>query len=691
MLLTLVSSLVSPFSLQTRAEEGMWTFDNLPLKQLKEKYGFEPTREWLDHVRLSSVRFNDGGSGSFVSPNGLVMTNHHVAMGQLQKMSTAERNFVATGFYAATQNDEVKCADLELNVLDSYENITDRVRAAVKPDMNETQALKARQAEMAKVEKESTDKTGLRSDIVTLYQGGEYWVYRYKKYTDVRLVMAPERQIAFFGGDADNFTFPRYDLDMTFFRVYENGKAISSPHFLKWNNRGAAKDELVFVSGHPGRTERLLTHQQLKLKRDVQNPLTLKFLQKRIDILNAFSKKGPEQARRALGEIFGLSNSLKAYQGEYDGLLDESLMNRHKLMEQDFKKRVAENPELNREYGDVWEKIADLTKKQELALKQGVIGNLRSRYATIAQTLIRVAEEREKKDEERQAGFHEAQLDEIKGFLFSPAPIYADQEEASIAGLLQLALDELGPEDPFVKTVLNGKAPAVFAKEVTSTTKLGDPAFRKSLFEGGKAAITASTDPFIQIMQKLGPLYKEREDRNRKEINAPLAALSERLAKARFAVYGKNSYPDATFTLRLSFGTVKGYPMNGTQAPYKTTLFGLFDRALSFDQDGDFALPKRYWDRKDKLDLTTPVNFVNTCDIIGGNSGSPVINRNGELVGLIFDGNIESLPGNFIYDEAKNRAVAVHPAFIMEALRKLYDAPALANEIEGNAAKAAGQ
>jgi len=667
------------------ADEGMWTFDNPPTKQLQEKYNFTPTKEWLDHVRLSSVRFMDGGSGSFVSPNGLVMTNHHVAMGQLQKMSTAEQNFVATGFYAPTPEQEAKCPDLELNVLVDMVNVTSRITGAVKPGMKPADALKARKEEQARIEKEYSDKTGLRCDVVSLYNGGEYWLYQYKRYTDIRLVMAPERQIAFWGGDDDNFTYPRYDLDMAFFRVYVDDQPLSTPDYLKFNAAGAENNELVFVSGHPGSTSRLDTYTMMEMQRDYSYPMTLEMIQKRLDVLRSYSKKGPEQERRALGQIFGLENSKKALGGQYQGLLDAKLMAKAKADEEAFRARVNANPEWKKAYGDGWKTIEKVIAKQKKEFGSRSYGSLAlsSSFARYAQTLVFAAAERKKPDMERLDGYHDVQLERAKLRLFSPAPIYKDLEEATFTSMLQMAVDKAGTADPIVSAVLKGRSAEKAAQEMIAATTLDKPDVRKALFEGGAEAVAQSTDPFIVVIRELEPMLRERQEKSRKETESLLTPASEKIANARFAVYGKNMYPDATFTLRLSYGAVKGYPMNGTKAPYKTTLYGLYDRALGFDQEGAWALPPRFWDRQKDLDLSTPANFVCTADIIGGNSGSPVINRNAELVGLVFDGNIESLVGDSVYDENANRCVAVHSAFIIEGLRKLYDAGKLADEIEG--------
>ncbi len=667
------------------ADEGMWTFDNPPLKQLQERYGFTPTKEWLDHVRLSSVRFMDGGSGSFISPNGLVLTNHHVAVGQLQKISSAEKDYVASGFYAPTPEEELKASDLEINVLISMEDVTKRVQAALKEGMTSAEALKARDAEIARIEKESLDKTGLRSDVISLYHGGEYWLYRYKKYTDIRLVMAPERQAAYFGGDYDNFTYPRYDLDMAYFRVYEDGKPVESKNFFKWNPEGLDEGDLVFVSGNPGSTDRLYTFARLEYLRDDSYPMVMDYIEKYIRVLREYAARGAEEARRAQIQIFGLENSKKALTGEYRGLRDNELMERKKKEEEDFRKTIAGNSRWQAEYGEAWSMVADALQKSAAGARGRTFRRfIGSRLAGIATTIVRYVEEVRKPDSERLPGFHESELSELKFYLLSPAPVYKDLEETLLASGFSWSLEALGREDWFVKGVLGPDgAPEEAAKMLIQGTRLAEVDFRKSLIEGGIEAVEKSSDPLIVVVRKLNPEMRAQEKWDRDNIQSVLTAAGEKLAQARFAVYGKTTYPDATFTLRLSYGAATGFPMNGTIAPYKTTLYGLYDRSWSFDRKGDFSLPERFWDKKDRLDLRTPVNFVSTCDIIGGNSGSPVINRKAELVGLIFDGNIESLVGRFVYDQKSNRAVAVHAAYMLEALRKLYDAGAMADEIIG--------
>ncbi len=675
--------LLATLALPVTADEGMWTYFNLPKKQLKEKYGFEATQEWLDHLRLSSVRFNDGGSGSFISPS-LVITNHHVASGQLQKISTANKDYLKDGFLAKTQAEEIKCADLELNVLMSMEEVTARVNSVVKPEMNPVQARQARAAEIAAIQKESTEKTGLRSDVVTFYQGSEMWLYRYKKYTDVRIVFAPEKQAAFFGGDPDNFTFPRFDMDVTIMRVYENDKPIASPHHLKWNSNSAKDGDLIFVSGHPGTTQRNITMAQIAYQRDVRYPRVLNLLKRWLTALNEYGAQGKEQYRQAEEDIFSLENTQKAYIGQYQGLLDKNIIAKKQAEENDLRAKVEANAEWKAAYASAWDEIAQAQAKLNEIDKQRRFRSVGNSSLLQMGALLPIYAQLSKAPEAARG----ADLEGLRERLFSPAPIYPALEEKMIATTVQLALDELGADDPFVKTLLEGKTPAEFAKAAVAGTKLADLAYRKSLAEGGEEAIKAANDSMIALAQKVMPLQRETEAMVA-PLDAQIAAASEKIGKARFAVYGRSQYPDANFTLRLSYGTVKGYPMNGTIAPSRTTFYGLYDRVHSFGNKEPFNTPQRFLDRVSKLDLATPLNFVTTNDIIGGNSGSPLVNRAGEFVGIAFDGNIESLVGNFIYDDTSNRTVAVHAAGIMEAMRKLYDANALADEIEGKMAKSA--
>ncbi len=681
-----------------RAEEGMWTLDNVPLKKLMEKYHFKPTQEWLDHIRLASVRINDGGSASFISPDGLLLTNHHVARGQLQKNSTADHDYIKNGFLAMTQADEMKSPDLEINVLVGMQNVTDRVQGAAKGIKDPAAAIKAREAAIAEITKESKDKTGNRSDIVSLYNGGEYWLYVYKVYTDVRIVFAPEEEAAFFGGDPDNFTYPRYDTDMAIFRVYENGKPIHCENYLKWSAKGADPGDLVFVSGHPGSTERDQTLAQLMLTRDVVTPNVIEYLSRRIAAAQDFARQGPEQARLVNTLIFGLQNSLKVYLGRRVALADKTIIEKKTADENDFKARIKANPEWQKEYGDAWETIAKGEELIRPEVKAQVFRRTDSRLLSLALTLVQYSAEIKKPDAERLAQFHDANLEGLKFQLASPAPVSTVLEKLYMTVALNLAVEKLGKNDVYVAAVLNGDDVPTAINKLVDGSKIADPAFRKSLMDGGPEAIAASTDPMIVAARRLDPVVREFNKRMRDTVSSILTPAGEKLGKARFLAYGHDMYPDATFTLRLSYGSVGGmeyfngrdkepqivgYEYNGTIAPPFTTFYGLYDRAASFGNRFPFKLTEKQEAARNTVNLSTPINFVTNNDIIGGNSGSPVVNKDGELVGLVFDGNIESLAGDFVFDGTKNRTVAVHSAGMLEAMRKIYHADALANEIEG--------
>jgi Peptidase S46 len=691
-----------------KRDEGMWTFDSPPLKILFDKYGFTPSKEWLDTLRLASIRFTTGGgSGAFVSANGLVITNHHIVMEQLQRLSTTNRDIVTNGFVAASQGQELKCSDVELNVLVSMENITARLLLIAKQGMSDDEVFKARQREIRAIENEANTKNSARVEVVSLYAGGEYWLYTYKRYTDVRLVVAPELQAANFGGDYDNFTYPRYALDFALVRVYENGKPLHSTHFLKWNTAGASAKELLAVSGHPGATNRLNTYSQFVFNRDIFYPFMLRRINTLLLASKKYAERGQNEARQALDDILNYENAKKSLIGEYQGLQNRAIEEKCKRSEAEIRAKVNADGDLQRLYGNAWEIIERIAQKQSVIFKE-YTSTFSTPLADIAFALIRYTIEAESAGADKSANkptsrtnaAHTTEsvktlLADLRTQALAPTAIELDYEEAKIAGELEFLLSELSAGDPLVKIMLGEgsilRTPREVAREAMRGTRLTDVSFRRALLEGGRKAIDRSTDPMIVFMRKLVPLWLDREEYQRINIQAPLASALEKLALARFAVYGKSAYPDATFTLRLSFGEIQGYPMNGTIAPPRTTLYGLFDRAQSFannfsrlDAANDFAIPERVNARRDKLNLATPVNFITTCDIVGGNSGSPLVNRNLEFVGLVFDGNIESLAGRFVYNEAAGRTLCVHPAFIIEALRKVYDAPHIADELESS-------
>jgi hypothetical protein len=673
-----------------RADEGMWLFNDVPAKYLKDKHAFDVNKKWLDHVQRSSVRFNDGGSGSFVSPHGLVMTNHHVASTALQKMGTKEKNYYRDGFYASTQKEESKVEAMELNVLMDIEDVTARVNKAVTKDMTAEQAAKARRGVMNEIEKESDDKFKdkykVKSQVVTLFQGGMYNLYRFKKYTDVRLVFAPEQQIAFYGGDPDNFEFPRYDFDVAFFRVYENGKPAKVDHYLKWAKKGPAENELVFVSGHPGTTRRLATLSEFTYLRDTDLPFRLRHLNRLEVLLGSWSERSEENRRRAKNTFFSVQNSRKARIGGLEALLEPKILALKKAEDKRLREAAEKDAKFKSAQG-AWDKVAAAMKvkaahlKRYFLLEEGRAFN--SKYFGIAHDLVRAAEERTKPNKDRLREYSDSNLDSLQEELFSEAPIYNDYETLKLADSLTLLCNIFGFENELVQKVLDGQSPNARARQLIKGTKLGKVALRKELYKGGKEAVDASKDPMILLAKLIDPAAREVRKIFENQVVEPTRQAYADISKIKFALDGTKTYPDATFTLRLSFGLAKGYEEDGEKVPYQTTFAGLYKRAAEHKNQFPFDLPKRWIDRKEKLDLDTPFNFVCTADIVGGNSGSPVINRDAELVGLIFDGNIQSLALDFVYTEEQARAVSVSALGILEGLRKIYEATPLANEIAG--------
>jgi hypothetical protein len=674
----------------SRADEGMWTFDNPPRALWKARYGFEPTAGWLEHLRLASARLMEpgtGGSGAFVSPDGLIVTNQHVAAGQIQKLSTPARNLVRDGFYAASRGEELRCPDLEALVLVSFDNVTSRVQAGVGSARSDAERAAARRAAIGAIEKESLEKTGFRSEVVALYSGGEYWLYRYKRYTDLRLVFAAEEQIGYFGGDFDNFTFPRHDFDVAFLRAYENGQPASSTHFLRWSERGASDGEFVVLSGVPGSTDRLLTVTQLRYHRDLGNPLQRKVWEARRDALQAYARTGREPERQASATIRSLENSLKRLVGQQLGLENPLIFKRKEDDERALRAAVAAKPPQPWASSDTpWDRIDAAYRELPGRAARIAFSTLApSRLGSYASTLARYAEEIDKPDQSRLDEFRTARLDATRSTLLSKAPIHMRLEEAVLAGWLDTAVRELGPDDPFVRAALEGNSPADVARQTIGGTTLADPAARSALLDGGRAPILESADPLLRLARRVEPIVRELREWQDRTVRSVEIAAGEQIAAARFAAYGRTVYPDANSTLRLGYGRILGYEEDTTLVPWTTTFYGLFDRAESFGEKPPYDLPHRWKNGRQTLNLATPLNFVYTADTIGGNSGSPVVNRNGELVGLNFDSNQQKLPNRYLYiDEGEgSRAIAVNSAAVVEALRKIYGAAALAAELGG--------
>ncbi|MFM8291799.1 MAG: S46 family peptidase [Planctomycetia bacterium] len=692
--------LVASSAAGLRADEGMWTFDAPPLERLSRDHGFAPKPDWLRHLQQASVRFSSGGSGSFVSPDGLVLTNHHVAAGALQKLGDEAHDYYRDGFAAATRADELKCHDLELNVLVSIEDVTARVQAAVEPGMPADRAFAARRAAMAAIEKESLAATGLRSDVVTLFQGAAYHLYRAKRYTDVRLVFAPEHAIAFFGGDADNFEFPRYNLDICFVRAYEDGEPARVPHHLAWGRQPVAAGDLVFVSGHPGHTDRAKTLAEIVALRDRHLPLDLQSINRLESLYAAFCALGPEERRQAAGGLFGAQNGRKARGGILAALLDPGLIATKRETETATRERIEAGLDGRPSpYRRIEEAQADLDR---IAVRHRILegaAGFNSRFFAHARTLLRAAAERKLPDGERLREYRDANRGPLELQLFSDEPLYDGFETAKLADSLTFLAPTLGPDDPLVQAVLAGRPPRTRAAELVAGTALGrrPPAReggaaradrRRALYDGGAAAVAASDDPMLALARIV-----DDESRALRQVAEAAQEVKQQahaeITRARFAHEGKAMYPDATFTLRLASGIVKGIDGAGPEdCPAITTYAGLFARARSKGDAPPFNLPPRWEALAKELEadaafLATPFNFASTADIIGGNSGSPVVNRAGELVGLIFDGNIHSLRLDLVYDDRLARAVSVDAAGILAALRRVYAAEALVAEIEG--------
>jgi hypothetical protein len=685
--LILVCLLAIGFGKRAFGDEGMWLFNNPPFKQFKEKYNFEPTPQWLEHLQKASVRFNSGGSGSFISANGLCITNHHVGLDTLQKISSEKNNYVRDGFYAKSQKEEVKATDLELNVLMSVEDVTDRVSSAVQPNMSPDDANKARGNAIAQIEKDSREKTGLRSDVITLYQGGQYQLYRYKRYDDVRLVFAPEEQIAFYGGDPDNFEYPRYDLDICIFRAYENGKPAKIDHYLKWNTKGPADGELTFVSGNPGRTDRSLAVSELVEMRNDELPYLMSMYYRRETFLHSWAARSFENKRRAEQQTRSVENNRKRYDGYLAGLLDPDVW---RAIE-DRQKKLAGTPDITAQFGKIKQAQEETAKVLPIynyfeQFRGGPIADYRAPrafYSTLfeyARRLLRHGDDMTKPNGERFPEFRDSYKESLELELLSAHPIYDDYEIVMLTDSLTDMTARFGADDQLVKQVLAGKSPVDRATELVKATKVKDVAFRKQLYAGGAAAASAAKDPMIELARLIDQPAREARKVFEAQDEIKQQAYAK-IAKARFETQGTSGYPDATFTLRLSYGTVRGYEENGKQIPALTNTAGLYQRGADHNNQPPFDIPKRWVDRKSKLNPKTPFNFVSDADIIGGNSGSPVVNKNNEFVGIIFDGNIQSLVLDCIYTNKQARAVSVDSVAITEALRSVYDAQPLLDEL----------
>ncbi len=663
------------------ADEGMWTFDNFPKEAVKKAYGFEASPAWLDRVRLGSARIAGGCSASFVSADGLVMTNHHCAHSCIQQLSTKDKDMVKSGFYAATTAAEVRCPELEINQLAAISDVTAQINAATKGKEGAAYA-EAQKAAVARLEKECQTTDALRCDVVSLYGGGQYHLYRYQRFQDVRLVFAPELAIAFFGGDPDNFMFPRYDLDVSFLRVYQGDKPAKLEHYFKWSAAGAKEGELTFVSGHPGGTDRQLTAAELEYERDVALPERLLTLAQLRGLLTQYQERGAEERRIATHDLFGVENGYKALRGRWSALLDKAFFASKVAEDEALRAQVAKDPARQQKYGAAWEQMAKAVaeqKKFRLQLRYIASGaGFSSKLFAHARTLVQGTEELTRPNDKRFEEFRDTDLPQLLQRLFSKAPIYPALEVEKLTFSLTKLREELGADDPFVKKVLGSESPRELATRLVQGSKLADPELRKKLWQGGKAAVAADHDPMLELARLIDADSRQWRKKWEEDIEPAQKKAGELMAKARFEVLGTSHYPDATSTLRLSYGSVVGYEENGKKIKPFTTFAGAFERETGRDP---FALPATWLKAKANLDLSTPFNFCTSNDIIGGNSGSPVINKNAEIVGLIFDGNLQSLGGEYGFDASVNRAVAVHSQALLVALDKIYGAQRLVAEL----------
>jgi len=665
------------------SDEGMWLLNEFPSERLGRRHGFTPSQDWLDELRLASVRLAGGCSGSFVSPGGLVMTNHHCAVKCIQQVSTKRSDYLKDGFVAKRSGEELRCPEVELNQLVEIADVTSKVLGSMRGKA-EAAGLESRRVEISKIEKECATSDVFRCDVVSLFHGGRYHLYKYRRYQDVRLVFAPEKAIASFGGDPDNFNFPRYSFDVAFLRVYVDGKAAETPHYLRWSAKGASEGDLTFVSGHPGTTSRMMTVSQLEYARDHRLPFLISWYSEVRGAVREFQKLGTEHQRMSSTTLWGAENSLKALRGRRQALVDAGLIGRKRAEERDLRARVDVDPELKGKYGDAWD---------GMALAQDVKRGIRDEYEFVegnsgvwsvlmdyARIIVRGVEEYGKPNGERIRRFSDSNRPAVEQQLYSKAPIFDDFEIMKLTMSLSRMREFLGADHEVVRAVLGKKSPDQVARDVVKGTKLGDVEERRRLLSGGKSGVEVSQDAAVVLARVLEPYARSVRGRYEREVEAVEVRHGERIAAARFAVFGTSVYPDATFSLRLSFGTVQGWDEGGVRVGSFTTVGGLFDRATG---SAPFALPGSWVGARGGLDMSTRMNLVTSNDVIGGNSGSPLVNRDREVVGLVFDGNIHSLGGEYVYDGRVNRTVSVHSSVVLEALSKVYGADLLVGEVLG--------
>jgi hypothetical protein len=675
---TLFMSLLLCAATYLPAEEGMWTFNNLPLESIKKQYDTVLDKAWIERAQKSGLRISLGGSGSFVSPRGLVMTNHHVGAKAVYNLSTQERDLMEKGFLAKTLDEELKCPNMYVDQLISIQDVTSEVNAAARDEMSPADREAARQIAISDIKSKAQAKTGLQPEVVSLYQGARYNLYLYKRYSDVRLVMAPEKSIAYFGGDADNFEYPRYDLDACFFRVYEDGKPLATKDYFKWSPSGPKLGEVLFVVGNPGQTNRMFTSSHIQFYDTQELVLRQKWIKDQIANLHNFAKENPENKRIAAQDLFSLENTRKVVDNLIDGLTHSPIIENKKAYEHELYAKTGND--------QPWKAIdAALTEAKPYYADYLVLEKFGMSYSKLyawARNLVRLSAEKAKPSKDRLKEYADTELPKLELDLFSTEPQYTNLEKARLKGSFQRMIDTLGPNHPVTKLLLNGKSIEERVDQLLASTQLFDLEYRKRLYNNLKEVDT-STDPLIVLAKAIDPYARALRQKKEDNLDSALNENYALIAKVIFDRYGETVYPDATFTPRLSYGAMKGYFEDGTSVPPLTTMGGAYAYAKKHDFVEPYKLPQSWMDGEKTVDKKTALNFVSTHDIIGGNSGSPVINKKGEIVGLIFDGNIQSIVWSFAYNDVQGRSTSVHSAGILEALKNIYGAKNLVLELQG--------
>ena len=674
--------LLSVATAPLHADEGMWTLTDFPRERILRKYEFNASDEWLKKVQLASLRLANGCSGAFVSPQGLVMSNHHCVSECIVEQSSSQRDLNKNGYYAATLGGELKCSSLELNQLIDIEDVTAKLQGVTRGVSDGEFGVVLRR-EISRLETACANSSKLRCDVVTLYHGGKYHLYKYRRFSDVRLVFLPETATARFGGDPDNFNYPRYSLDVSFVRVYENGQPLKSPHYFPVNPVGVTPGELVFATGNPGTTQRLMTVAQLEFLRDVANPEQIVYLAELRGHILEFAKLGAEQRRIATEPLYGVENWYKSLLGQQETLVSRNFLSAKRSSEEALRAQVAQNPDWQKRFGGAWDALArsqdELRKiyKEHTLLEVGRAFN--STLFHYARQLVRAAEELPKPSDQRLSEYRDSALPSLTHELLARSTLYPQLEVLTLTYSLGKLREALGPNHPFVKEVFGPYSPEEIARNLIGSSRLSDVAVRKALWDGGSKAILASTDPMIRFAKAVDAQSRMIRRQYQDNVESVEKKNSELVAQALFAVQGTSVYPDATFSLRVTYGTVRGYKDMGMELSPITLLGGAFERHTGREP---FVLPASWLAAKSRLKGSTPLNFVSALDIVGGNSGSPVLNRDAQVVGTVFDGNLPSLGGTFFYDDTANRAVAVHTSGLFEALRGIYQAHPLVKELQ---------